>query len=185
MMVFVSGAARSGKSEAAEACAIRLSRGGRLHYIATAQAMDEEMEARIRRHQERRAAQAAHWTVWEAPFSSQEIAASLHPDDVVLLDCLTTWLAHELFFGENWKTDATAQAVACRMLDEVRAWADACRAVVIVSNELFAGGVPDDPGTFRYMKTLGLLHQQLVAEAAAAAVVECGLLRVKKGRWPG
>ncbi|AGE22860.1 putative cobinamide phosphate guanyltransferase [Geobacillus sp. GHH01] len=185
MIVFVSGAARSGKSEAAEMCAIRLSRGGRLHYIATAQAMDEEMEARIRRHQERRAAQAAHWTVWETPFSSQEIAASLRPDDVVLLDCLTAWLAYELFSGEHWKTEEDDRATARRLLDGVRAWDAACRAVVIVSNELFAGGVPDDPGTFRYMKTLGSLHQQLVAEAAAAAVVECGLLRVKKGRWPG
>ncbi|NNU84035.1 bifunctional adenosylcobinamide kinase/adenosylcobinamide-phosphate guanylyltransferase [Geobacillus sp. BMUD] len=184
MMVFVSGAVRSGKSEAAEACAIRLSGGGRLHYMAAAQAVDDEMRERIRRHQERRAAQDVCWTVWEAPFSSWEIAASLRPDDIVLLDCLTAWLAHELFTGGNWKTDAAAQAVACRMLDEVRAWADACRAVVIVSNELFSGGVPDNPGTFRYMKTLGWLHQQLVAEAAAAAVVECGLLRVKKGRWP-
>ncbi|KAF0994698.1 bifunctional adenosylcobinamide kinase/adenosylcobinamide-phosphate guanylyltransferase [Geobacillus sp. TFV-3] len=184
MMVFVSGAARSGKSETAEVCAIRLSRGGRLHYIATAQAMDEEMEARIRRHQERRAAQAARWTVWEAPFSSREIAASLRLDDVVLLDCLTAWLAYELFSGESWETDDAAQAVACRIFDEVRAWVAACRAVVIVANELFSGGVPDDPGTFRYMKMLGWLHQQLVAEAAAAAVVECGLLRVKKGRWP-
>ncbi|MFC0297975.1 bifunctional adenosylcobinamide kinase/adenosylcobinamide-phosphate guanylyltransferase [Geobacillus jurassicus] len=184
MIVFVSGAVRSGKSEAAEACAIRLSRGGRLHYIATAQATDEEMAERIRRHRERRAAQAACWTVWEAPFTSREIVVSLQVGDVVLLDCLTAWLADELFFSESWKTEESAQATARRLLDEVRAWAAACRAVVIVSNELFSGGVPDDPGTFRYMKTLGLLHQQLVAEAAVAAVVECGLLRVKKGRWP-
>ncbi|NNV05719.1 bifunctional adenosylcobinamide kinase/adenosylcobinamide-phosphate guanylyltransferase [Geobacillus sp. C56-T2] len=184
MIVFVSGAVRSGKSEVAEACAIRLASVGRVHYIAAAPADDGEMAGRIRRHQERRAATAARWVVWEAPFSSRGLTASLRADDVVLLDCLTTWWAAELFAGDDWKTMKTADEAARRLLDEVRAWAGRCRAVVVVSNELFSGGVPDDEGTFRYMKTLGWLHQQLVAAARAAAVVECGLLRVKKGRWP-
>jgi len=184
MIVFVSGAVRSGKSEAAEACARRLVHGGRLCYLATAQASDEEMTARIRRHQERRTADMVHWTVWEAPTRLGRFARSLHPSDVVLIDCLTVWLANELFRGDSWKNEETAVATADRLLDEVRRLAAACRAVVIVSNEIFSGGVPTDIGTFHYMKTLGWLHQQLVAEAGVAAVVECGLVRVKKGRWP-
>ncbi|MBB6283268.1 bifunctional adenosylcobinamide kinase/adenosylcobinamide-phosphate guanylyltransferase [Geobacillus subterraneus] len=184
MIVFVSGAVRSGKSEAAEACARRLADGGRLHYFATARAADAEMAARIRRHQERRTASGTHWTVWEAPARLGRFALSLHPSDVALIDCLTVWLANELFSGNSWRTEEASFAIARRLLDDVRSLADVCRAVVIVSNELFSGGVPADPGTFHYMKTLGWLHQQLVAEAAAAAVVECGLVRVKKGRWP-
>ncbi|AGT32580.1 hypothetical protein M493_11660 [Geobacillus genomosp. 3] len=184
MIVFVSGAVRSGKSEAAEACAIRLAAGGTLHYVATARATDAEMKERIRRHQARRMAMAASWTVWEAPEGPDRLSAALRPSDVVLVDCLTVWWANALFAGDEWKTEERAFAAARRLLDQVRMWAAACRAVVVVSNELFSGGVPDDCGTFRYMKTLGWLHQQLVAEAATAAVVECGLLRVKKGRWP-
>ncbi|MEC5187579.1 adenosylcobinamide kinase/adenosylcobinamide-phosphate guanylyltransferase [Geobacillus thermodenitrificans] len=184
MIVFVSGAVRSGKSEVAEACARSLAHGGRLHYLATAQATDEEMAARIRRHQERRTASGAYWMVWEGPARLEQLAESLRPSDVVLIDCLTMWLANDLFVGDSWRTEEASFAIAGRLLDDVRSLADACRAVVIVSNELFSGGVPTDPGTFCYMKTLGWLHQQLVAEAAVAAVVECGLVRVKKGRWP-
>ncbi|MCK7606730.1 bifunctional adenosylcobinamide kinase/adenosylcobinamide-phosphate guanylyltransferase [Geobacillus stearothermophilus] len=184
MIVFVSGAVRSGKSEAAEVCAIRLAAGETLHYVATARAADAEMEERIRRHQERRMGMTAPWVVWEAPEGPDQLLAALRPPDVVLLDCLTMWWANVLFAGDEWKTEEGAFAAARCLLDQVRAWAAACRAVVIVSNELFSGGVPNDIGTFRYMKMLGWLHQQLVAEAEAAAVVECGLLRVKKGRWP-
>ncbi|OQP25125.1 MULTISPECIES: bifunctional adenosylcobinamide kinase/adenosylcobinamide-phosphate guanylyltransferase [Geobacillus] len=181
MIVFVSGAVRSGKSEAAEVCAIRLAAGETLHYVATARAADAEMKERIRRHQERRMRMAASWVVWEAP---DQLLAALRPSDVVLLDCLTMWWANVLFAGDEWKTEEGAFAAARCLLDQVQMWAAVCRAVVIVSNELFSGGVPDDLGTFRYMKTLGWLHQQLVAEAEAAAMVECGLLRVKKGQWP-
>jgi adenosylcobinamide kinase / adenosylcobinamide-phosphate guanylyltransferase len=59
------------------------------------------------------------------------------------------------------------------------------KAFVIVSNELFSGGVPEDLGTYHFMKMLGWLHQQIVASASVVILVQHGISLLKKGEGIG
>jgi adenosylcobinamide kinase/adenosylcobinamide-phosphate guanylyltransferase len=182
MMVFISGGVRSGKSKVAEKYAAKLAvPESSFHYIATANADDDEMKQRIAHHQKRREKQPIQWTTWEHPVCLDELAGSFAKADVVLLDCLTNWLANELFRDGSWKEETLCFRKAARMWETLERLAEACKALIIVSNELFCGGVPDDIGTYHYMKMLGWLHQQIVEEAEIAVFVQHGLAMVKKG----
>jgi adenosylcobinamide kinase / adenosylcobinamide-phosphate guanylyltransferase len=182
MIVFISGGVRSGKSKVAERCAEKLAAPEfSLHYIATANANDDEMKQRIIHHQKRREKQTMPWTTWEQPVFLDHLVGSFTKRDVVLLDCLTNWLANELFCDDSWKEETLCFRKAAYMWETLQRLAGACKALIIVSNELFCGGVPDDIGTYHYMKMLGWLHQQIVEEAEVAVLVQHGLAAVKKG----
>jgi adenosylcobinamide kinase/adenosylcobinamide-phosphate guanylyltransferase len=182
MMVFISGGVRSGKSEVAERYVRTLaSDEDSVHYIATAQAVDDEMNMRIARHQEQRARQSLRWVTWEQPTGLHELVARFGSNDVLLLDCLTNLLANELFRDEGWKQEEACFQKAIGILEAVRGLAARSKAFVIVSNELFSGGVPDDLGTYHFMKMLGWLHQQIVASASVAILVQHGIPFLKKG----
>jgi adenosylcobinamide kinase/adenosylcobinamide-phosphate guanylyltransferase len=180
MMVFVSGGVRSGKSHVAERYARMLAdECDRLHYIATAKKTDEEMAERIRHHQLQR--QKGRWKTWEQPHALREIVSSFEPCDVVLLDCLTNLWANEMFQDERWMLETVVAKRAEKVYEDIVALSSRTKAVVIVSNELFSGGVPSDIGTYLYMKGLGWLHQQIVAISSIAVVVQHGIPIVKKG----
>jgi adenosylcobinamide kinase/adenosylcobinamide-phosphate guanylyltransferase len=182
MMVFISGGVRSGKSKVAERYARKLAvPESSFHYIATANADDEEMKQRIAHHQKQREKQLMPWTTWEQPVCLDELVGSFAKEDVVLLDCLTNWLANELFRDDSWKEETLCFRKAAYMWETLQRLAGACKALIIVSNELFCGGVPDDIGTYHYMKMLGWLHQQIVEKAEVAVLVQHGLATVKKG----
>ena len=75
------------------------------------QPSDSEMKKRISRHQEDRRQSGCHWKTWEQPVSIGKLASYFKGDDIVLLDCLTTWLNNELFFVEDKWQDEAFQAV--------------------------------------------------------------------------
>ncbi|NUK31206.1 bifunctional adenosylcobinamide kinase/adenosylcobinamide-phosphate guanylyltransferase [Parageobacillus sp. VR-IP] len=182
MMVFISGGVRSGKSKVAEGYARKLAIPEfSLHYIATASADDDEMKQRIIHHQKRREKQPIQWATWEQPVCLDQLVGSFTKEDVVLLDCLTNWLANELFRDGSWKEEKLCFRKAAYMWETLERLAGACKALIIVSNELFCGGVPADIGTYHYMKMLGWLHQKIVAEAEVAVLVQHGVATVKKG----
>ncbi len=165
---FILGGARSGKSALAE----RLAResGLLLHYIATGQAWDAEMRARIGQHQNRR---GPEWTTIEAPI---ELTCAITPldfdDNAILIDCLTLWVTN-LMMAER-DMDAAFERL-------VSAIAGAKARIFIVSNEVGLGIVPDNAMARAFRDHAGRLHQKIAAVADEVYFVAAGLPLKMKG----
>ncbi|MFN3294546.1 MAG: bifunctional adenosylcobinamide kinase/adenosylcobinamide-phosphate guanylyltransferase [Gemmobacter sp.] len=166
---FVTGGARSGKSRFAEG----LVRSGAAPYtyIATAEAWDDEMRERIARH---RADRGDGWQTVEAPL---DLAAALAQvgRGTVLVDCATLWLSNHLLAGHDLAQE-TARLLA--------ALAACAVPVVVVSNEVGWGIVPENALARAFRDAQGRLNQQIAAEAALAVAVIAGLPLVLKGSLP-
>jgi adenosylcobinamide kinase/adenosylcobinamide-phosphate guanylyltransferase len=154
--VLVGGGARSGKSRYALARATGFARGGTATFIATAEAFDDEMKARIARHREERG--AALRTV-EAPI---ELAAALDAASgphVVLVDCLTLWLSNLLVRGASLDE-------ALERVEGLRgAIARRAGPIVLVTNEVGMGLVPETPLGRTFRDLSGMAHQRLARDA--------------------
>src|SRR6266545_2907094 len=158
-IVLFTGGARSGKSACAERYAARLSQ--RVAYIATAEAGDDEMRARIAQHRRRR---PASWTTLEAPAAVAAALAELDTRTVALLDCLSLLVSNVLL--------ATA-----RGRDLI---------LVIVTNEVGMGIVPAYPLGREYRDVLGRANQQVAAAADEVYLLVCGIpveLRALEVAW--
>lgn len=166
----VLGGANSGKSALGER--LVRSAGKRLVYIATAQAFDAEMEAKIARH---RAQRGTDWRTVETPHDAAKALESVTGDEAALLDCATLWLSNHLLA----ESDVEAEA------DRLIAALAACRGpVVVVSNETGLGVVPDNALARRFRAAQGHLNQRLAAEAGLVVFVAAGLPMVLKGELP-
>lgn len=163
-MVLVTGGARSGKSRFAEARLAELAPGGPWRYVATAEALDDEMRARIAHHRARR---GERWRTVEAP---RALAAALDGDEAgVLVDCVTLWLTNLLLDGAD---DAALAAAVDEVAERARA---APRPVVVVTNEVGGGIVPDNALARRFRDVAGFANQRLAAAAAEVVLCACGL----------
>jgi adenosylcobinamide kinase / adenosylcobinamide-phosphate guanylyltransferase len=169
--VLVGGGARSGKSSFALERAMQLGSNGL--FIATAEASDGEMAARIARHREERGARLR--TV-EAPFELPVALDDAGDHDVILVDCLTLWLSNLLVRG------ATAEEALGRV-DELRAAVGRRRAaLVLVTNEVGMGLVPETPLGRVFRDLTGVAHQRLARDADEIDVAVMGLmLRLRPG----
>ncbi|QPC44372.1 bifunctional adenosylcobinamide kinase/adenosylcobinamide-phosphate guanylyltransferase [Kaustia mangrovi] len=166
--ILVLGGARSGKSRHAEA------RGaghrGPKRYIATAEAGDEEMAARIAAH---RADRGAGWETIEAPRDLvSALRAAMAADAFVLVDCVTVWLSNVMLAEEDPKA---AVAALLDVLEEARG------TVVLVSNEVGLGIVPDNALARRFRDVAGRANQQLAAACDEVVFVAAGLPLTLKG----
>ncbi len=166
-VTLVLGGARSGKSRYAETL-VREAGGG--VYLATAQALDGEMAARIARH---RADRGQGWTTIEEPL---ELAAALergaqagHP---ILVDCLTLWLSNLMGAGR------AVEAETARLLTALKSLAVP---VVFVSNEVGLGIVPDNALARAFRDEAGRLNQAVAAAANRVVFLAAGLPLVLKG----
>jgi len=162
---FVLGGARSGKSahaqKLAQAAAARL--GTAPVMIATAQALDAEMAERIARH---RAERGAAWRTVEAPLNLADAVRVLKPGEVAVIDCLTLWLSNLMH----------AEAEIGQMTDNLLAELTATPAeVIVVSNEVGQGIVPDNAVARRFRDEAGRLHQAVAAGAVRTLVMFAGL----------
>lgn len=181
MIIFISGGVRSGKSRAAENM-VQTFCTKRAVYIATSRQTDNEMKKRIQLHQKERQAANPSWVTIEQSVDLQQILPNLQSDDAVLLDCVTNWLANELFLTEKrWQTKEGKQEVFHHMIKALDKLFAQSQTVVLVSNELFEAGVLEE-STYSYMHMLGKLHQYIVEKADVAICVEAGLSRFKKGK---
>lgn len=180
-LIFITGGVRSGKSAFAEQLAIKHARqkDNHLHYIACGIPSDVEMQERIKRHQQDREQSDFTWRTWEQPVHLSHIANQFTARDVILLDCMTTLLNNYLFQEEIHDTNTVLEYVReditelCNHTDEV----------IIVSNEVLQDIPYENELTRNYQALLGNIHQQIVAHADLAILVESGLPLVKKGRW--
>ncbi len=164
-LVLVLGGARSGKSRFAE----RLveAHPAPWHYVATAQPLDGEMEARIYTHRARR---AARWTTHDAPHDLPAIIAAL-PDAPALVDCLTLWLTNRMLAEALIEDESDALVAALRARKAP---------TVVVANEVGLGIVPQTPLGRRFRDAAGVLNQRVAAAADAVHFVVAGLpMRLK------
>ena len=160
-LVFVIGGARSGKSSFAEAQIRRLPPPWL--YIATAQAFDDEMRARIDRH---RAERGAGWRTIEAPHDLVGALRDAPQDAPVLVDCLTLWLTNRLLADADLATERA---------DLVNALVARKAPTFVVSNEVGLGIVPDNALSRRFRDEAGFLHQAVAAAAADVHLIVAGL----------
>ncbi len=163
----VLGGARSGKSRHAQTLAEAT--GPRRTYLATAEARDGEMAARIAQHQAER---SEGWQTLEAPLDMPAALGTVTESDVVLVDCLTLWLTN-VMLGERDVDPATDALVA--------ALAAAQQPVILVSNEVGLGLVPETPLGRAFRDAQGRLNQRMAEEVDEVRFVAAGLPLVLKG----
>ncbi len=179
-LILILGGARSGKSAFAEQLAA--SSGQSVAFIATATAGDDEMRARIARHQ---ASRPAHWHTVEEPFDlagAVQHAAALA--DILLLDCITLWLSNWLArHGEMSDTDMAASSplLDAAAMQEIQnllatlASLDPGKTLIVITNEVGLGIVPAYPLGRLYRDTLGLVNQRLAEVAGRVYLLIAGI----------
>jgi adenosylcobinamide kinase/adenosylcobinamide-phosphate guanylyltransferase len=166
--VLVLGGARSGKSAFAEGLvtASGLSR----HYIATGRALDEEMRERIARHREDR---GDGWVTHEEPLAlADRIAEVARADRAVLVDCLTLWVTNLMLEGRDMVAEFSG------LLDAIKA---APGRLILVSNEVGLGIVPENRMARDFRDHAGRLHQQVAALVPEVYFLAAGLPLKMKG----
>jgi adenosylcobinamide kinase/adenosylcobinamide-phosphate guanylyltransferase len=166
-VTLVLGGARSGKNCYAERLVEGAADCGL--YCATAKAGDPEMTERIAAHRARR---SSFWRTIEAPLAlAQALATETAPERPILVDCLTLWLSNLLLAGRQPDEEA---GDLCRALREARG------PVVLVSNEVGMGLVPETPLGRRFRDAAGWLNQRVAALADRVVFVAAGLPLVLK-----
>jgi adenosylcobinamide kinase/adenosylcobinamide-phosphate guanylyltransferase len=171
-ITLIMGGARSGKSSYAERLAAQL--GQDVLYIATAQAGDGEMAARIKNH---RRSRPAHWRTLEAPLAVGAALAQLEPPppQVLLLDCLTLLVSNLVLKLEQEPLPAVEQAALAEVDALVAAQRQLDVPLLVVSNEVGLGLVPPYPLGRVYRDVLGRANQHLAAQAARVLFMVAGL----------
>lgn len=159
-IVLVTGGARSGKSAIAEARTLRFASAA--VYIATAEAHDDEMAARIAAHQARR---GPEWTTVATPHHLPSALADTEGAPR-LVDCLTLWLTNRMLTGADLDAETAA------LLDALQ---DTRSPVVMVTNEVGWGIVPDNALARRFRDAAGALNQRVAAVADEVWLAACGL----------
>lgn len=172
-LLLILGGSRSGKSELAEAKAAEYER---VAYLATSPVTDPEMAERIRMHQERR---PDGWrTIEEQLAVGKAVADAASEFDCILLDCLTLWISNMLLAPEF--ENATDEEI----LDEVR---ELCLGVstgdadvIVVSNEVGCGIVPDNAISRRFRDLVGWANQIVAEQADEVYLVTAGIAQQLK-----
>ena len=165
MTTLVLGGARSGKSAFAEA----LLEGGPALYLATGQALDGEMAERIDHHRRRR---GPHWSTLEEPVElAQALDNVLRPERPVLVDCLTLWISNLMHVGRDVERALDA---LCEVLAHPNG------PVVLVTNEVGLGLVPDNALAREFRDHQGRVNQRVAAICRKVVFVAAGLPLVLK-----
>ncbi len=166
LIELILGGARSGKSSLAEEQIARLNKAP--FYLATATSGDEEMQARIDRHQHDRAGQGLNWQTIEEPlYLAQAIKSIAAPGRCILVDCLTLWLTNCLL-NEDSQLWHKQRAALLALLPEL-----ACD-IILVSNEVGYGIVPLGQLNRQFVDEAGRLHQAVAAMADSVKIVFAG-----------
>ena len=170
MLQLILGGARSGKSRLAEQTAISMQLA--VTYVATAQALDPEMQSRIVHHQNQR---PAHWFLVEEPlFLAKTLQRIDRPNQIILVDCLTLWLTNLLMLE-----DQNVQQFECEQLLKVLPTLQS--EIILVSNETGLGVVPLGEISRRFVDEAGRLHQALGQTADKVVFCVAGFPMILKG----
>ncbi|MEY4529931.1 MAG: hypothetical protein RLZZ156_652 [Deinococcota bacterium] len=162
-LIFITGGARSGKSRFAIAQAQKLK--SPITFLATAQAFDLEMTERIERHKLERV--ALGWHLREEPMQIQKVL--LETEGVVLLDCLSLWVSNMLLAEKSEQI----MLEQLNVLLEIQKTRD--QTLILVSNEVGSGVVPEYPLGRTYRDCLGRANQMAAHAATEAYLIVAGL----------
>ncbi|QOZ25011.1 MULTISPECIES: bifunctional adenosylcobinamide kinase/adenosylcobinamide-phosphate guanylyltransferase [Bradyrhizobium] len=160
-VILVTGGARSGKSRRAEVRA--RSFAGQPVYIATAEALDAEMDERIARHRARR---GNDWIEREVPLDLVEALTETDGGGARLVDCLTLWLSNLLHAERDWPQEVMRLANALPRQQSP---------VILVTNEVGLGIVPDNALARTFRDAAGLMNQTIAEVADEVEFVVAGL----------
>lgn len=160
-VILITGGARSGKSAHAEKRA--RSFPGRPVYLATAEALDTEMAARIAMHRARR---GTDWTQREVPLGLAPALIDTDDGGARLVDCLTLWLSNLMHAERDWSRAVTELAVTLRGLKNP---------VILVTNEVGLGIVPDNALARAFRDAAGIMNQTIAAVADEVEFIVAGL----------
>jgi adenosylcobinamide kinase/adenosylcobinamide-phosphate guanylyltransferase len=168
--VLITGGARSGKSTFAEQLAAHPGRP--VIYIATAQVLDDEMAWRVKKHRQQR---PSSWQLIEEPFDIPSVLEEIRDKDaVVLLDCVTIWLSNLMLksfssSSDSLYPDTLIPEAEEKILVQVRKVAALAQKiapqVIMVTNEVGQGIVPDNPMSRSYRDLAGRSNQLLAHKA--------------------
>ncbi len=163
-ITLITGGARSGKSQRVlQIC----EQYEKKVFVATAQAVDDEMSSRIQKHKKER---GADWTTIEAPV---DLASAIKKVDgenpVVVVDCLTVWVGNLLHHLKNEEQIENAISRFLRVLDDPTA------DIVLVTNEVGFGIVPANSEARAYRDILGSLNQRVAKRADSVQLMVCGI----------
>ncbi len=156
------GGARSGKS----ALALEIARkwGGPVTFIATGEPRDEEMSARIAQHQAER---DSAWTTLEAPIEVAEAISNAQQESLMILDCLTLWVAN--LFDRRIERDGEARA-----REASAALGRRVTPSLVITNEVGSGIVPDNATARAYRDLLGSINSIFAADSREVLLVAAG-----------
>jgi len=163
------GGARSGKSRFAESVvnAHCEQQQAQKLYVATATALDEEMQQRITRHQQDR---DDKWQLIEEPMNLANIVQQANTQDCILIECLTLWLSNCLH-NNNWPEQKLAF---------INALKNTSNTIIMVSNEVGQGITPANSLSRQFIDESGWLHQELVALCNNVSFVTAGIPQTLK-----
>ena len=162
------GGASSGKSAYAEG--LSLGHSGRHIYVATAYPSDPEMSEKISRHRERR---GTKWTTIEEPVSIvKPISNADEPDGLILVDCLTLWLSNLMLANLDVNSEMGKLVEKIKNIEA---------SLILVSNEVGAGIVPDNVLAREFRHAQGVLNQEVAAAADEVFFITAGLPTNLKG----
>ena len=173
MLTLLLGGARAGKSRRALDLA-----DGEPHvtFVATAEAFDEEMDARIRTH---KAERAAHWLTIEAPIALSDAIRDAPLTHLIIIDCITLWISN-LLLRANGASVAAQPMVEASVAELLTQLATRTTHTIVVSNEVGLGIVPETPLGREYRDLLGRANASIAASADRVELLVAGLpLRVK------
>ena len=170
MLQLILGGARSGKSRLAEQTA--QDSGLQVHYVATAQALDVEMQLRIQHHQAQR---PAHWQLSEEPLYLADCLQRIDAaEQLILVDCLTLWMTNLLLADDSSLLFQQMQ----KLLEVLPTLSST---IILVSNETGLGVVPMGELSRKFVDESGRLHQQLAQLADKVLFCVAGLSMQLKG----
>lgn len=171
--VLVLGGARSGKTAFAEQLALRA--GSKPAYLATAEALDGEMRDRVASHKAGRGQKFA--TIEEPVALADALLTASASHDVVLVDCLTLWITNLLVANEDVAKHVSELGAVLVQLKTAK--------IVLVSNEVGLGIVPDNAMARTFRDLAGAAHQRLAEICDDVYFVVAGLPMTLKGEAPG
>lgn len=163
-IVFITGGARSGKSAFAVARA-KKSKGGVI-FLATGKPADSEMRARVRKHKRSR---PRAWRTVEEDINIAAVISKLEKEQVVIIDCLTLWLSNLLLSGRG------EEEILKKVKEFIAALKNTASSVIIVSNEVGGGVVPENKLARAFRDIVGIAHQRIVKVSDEAYFVVCGI----------
>ena len=165
-LIFIAGGARSGKSRKGEELAKSLAGSAKPIFIATAEAVDEEMTSRIKKHQDDR---GTAFDLVEEPKHLSKALKEIDKDATVLVDCLTLWLSNNMM-GEGTDTNQS-------VIDAARARKGA---TIFISNEVGEGIVPMHPVSREFRDLSGIMNQQFAQAADKVYFMKFGIAQELK-----